>query len=209
MARPTIALVTEMMLSWRCGQSAMLSYGGDELVGVVLAVHLRRHGEVQRRDDAADREVLPQEALAERVRRQRITEGREGQLIRRRRGRIGGEPVLHRVEHHGALGQPHGGAATTCLDGMDEVALTHVDRLADARAVKSQPRETVIQLSDAGGEQSLQGVPLNLTCRILDVHAIQAGGEPVGARAADVLVIGNTEDMGTTERVRVARGVPR
>ena len=65
--------------------------GRDELVGVVLALHRRRDAVVERRDDAADREVLSQEALAERVPGHRVPVGGEAQLVRRRRRRVVGE----------------------------------------------------------------------------------------------------------------------
>ena len=50
------------------------------------------------------------------------------------------------------------------------------------------------------GEQPFEGVPLNLTGGIVDDLPVQSG-EPVGARALDVLVVGNAEHVRTAQRV--------
>ena len=82
-------------------------------------------------------------------------------VIRRRRGRIVGELRLYGVEHHRALGQADRGAGTTVADRRFQVALSLVDRLADAGAVDAKTRKAVIQPADAG-KQPFQGVTLDL-----------------------------------------------
>src|SRR5262249_15685036 len=101
------------------------------------------------------------------------------------------------------LGQADRRAGTTVADRRFQVALTLVDRLADAGAVDTQARKTVTQPADAR-KQPFQGVPLNLTRGIVDDLPIQPR-QPVSPRALDVLVIGNAQNVRTAQRVASPR----
>ncbi len=181
--------------------------GGHELVGVVLALDRRRDAVVERRHDAAYREVLRQEALTERILRHRVAERGEAQLVRRRSRRVVGEPCLHVVEHHRTLRQADRGAATTVADRVDDIGDTDVDRFADAGSVHAQPREGTVQATDAR-EQPLQGVALHLSGGVVDDLAVQSG-EPVRPGAHDVFVVRNAQHVCAAQRVRAARRAQR
>src|SRR5262249_11231966 len=107
---------------------------------------------------------------------------------------------LHGVEHHRTLGQADRGAGTTVADRPFDVALSLVDRLADARTVDTQTRKAVLQPADAR-KQSLEHVTLYLSCGVTDDLPIQSR-EPFSARPLDVFVVGNTQN------VRAAQCVP-
>ena len=179
----------------------------DELVGVVLALHRSRHAEVECGYHAADGKHLRQETLTEGVLRQRVAICREAQGIRRRRGRVVRKLRLYGVEHHRALGQADRGAGTTVADRPFEVALSLVNRLADAWAVDTQTRKAVLQPTDAR-KQSLQHVTLHLSCGVADDLPIQSW-EPFGACALDVLVIRNAQNVRAAECVPSARRAKR
>ena len=127
----------------------------------------------------------------------------EGQLIGRRSGRIIRQLCLHGVEHHRTLGQADRGAGTAVADRGFEVALPFVDRLADAGTVDAQAGEIGLQPADAR-EHAFQDVALNLSGRVVDDLPVQAG-EPFRAGAADVLVVGNPENVGASQGVAPAR----
>ena len=174
--------------------------GRDELVGVVLAFHRGRNAVVHERHDAADRKVLGQEALPEGMPGDRVAERRERQLIRRRGGRVVGKPRLHGVEYERSLGQPHRGSLAARADGGIEVAFTLVDRLADTGPVQTDTGIDLFSQGSDTGEETFQGVALNLACRVVDLRSFHTG-EPVLARHPDVLVVGNPEDVGTAQRI--------
>ena len=73
-------------------------------------------------------------------------------------------------------------------------------------AVDTQAWKAVVQPADAR-EHPFQGVALNLTRGVVDDLPIQSG-EPVRARAPDVLVIGNAQNVRAAQRVRRAPASP-
>src|SRR6185295_19523952 len=95
------------------------------------------------------------------------------------------------------------GTGTAVADRTFEVALSLVDRLADARTVDTKARKAILQPTDAW-KQPFQDVALNLTRGIADDLPIQPW-EPVSARALDVLVIGDAENVRAPEGVPLAR----
>ncbi len=171
-----------------------------EPVGVVLALVRRRHGVVERGDNAADWEHGAQEALTEGVAPNRVAERGEVQRVRWGSSRVARQSGLRAVDHEPALGQADRGArATGGVDRRIEVVYPDVDRLADAGAVQTQAGEEFIELANAGKE-SFKYVALYLARRVANDLSLLAG-EPVSALRADVLVVGDAQD------VRAAEGV--
>ena len=130
----------------------------------------------------------------------RVAECGEVQRVRRGSVRVGRQPGLFTIDDEPALGQAdRRTGATGGADRRIQVVDSCVDRLADAGAVQTQAGKVLTELADAR-EEPLQHVALNLPRRVANDLALLAG-EPLRALHADVLVVGDAQNVGAAEGV--------